>query len=61
MKAVELNELHEVSLIVASVGQCGRPLPLKKYIYLDFISKSKIEKVWEVLLNNIRELDGYGR
>ena len=53
--AVDLAERHGVILVVALVIQCSRPLPLKKFLYLDFVSKSKIAKVWEVLQDRICE------
>ena len=53
--AVELADRHGVCVLVASVGMCSRPAPLKRFTYLDFISKDKFKKVWKVLQDMISE------
>ena len=42
-----------VSIIVASMIPCPRPIPLKKFLCLDFIDTEKKEKVWEKLFTDV--------
>ena len=37
------------TVVVAAIGQCSRPVPLKCFLYLDFIDKHKRQIVWNKL------------
>ena len=47
------QESHECQLVVAAVGVCSRPEPLKSFLYLDFMESSKYSIVWGMLLETI--------
>ena len=52
--AVQLyQESRECQLVVAAVGVCSRPEPLKSFLYLDFMDPSKHSNVWGKLLETI--------
>ena len=40
-------------VIVIAFGTCSRPERIKKFLYLDFIDRSKRQKVWEMLTHEI--------
>ena len=48
-----LGEEGRCQVVVAAVGKCSRPEPLKSFLYLDFIDKSKQQAVVEKLVQTI--------
>ena len=55
--ALELHQAGRVPrLVVAAVDVCSRPHPLKTFLYLDFMDRSKRENVWGKLLEEISEM-----
>ena len=54
--AVQLHrEGRQCEVVVAAVEVCSRPPPLKPFLYLDFIDRSKFDTVWEMLLRTLRK------
>ena len=42
------------SIIVALVsGPCSRPMPLKKFLYLDFFDKEKRKGAWDMFTRTL--------
>lgn len=44
---------NKVTVVVAAVGTCSRPGPLRRFLYLDFIDKEKRRTVWDKLNGSI--------
>ena len=54
--ALQLSQEKRCQVVVAAFAACSRPDPLRRFLYLDFIERSKLRNVWEVLLKTISKL-----
>ena len=53
------HEGRQCEVIVAALEVCSRPPPLKQFLYLDFMDRSKFDTVWEMLTQKIRKGELY--
>ena len=54
--AVQLSSDKKCDVIVVAVGTCSRPPDLKRYLYLDFIDRTKRSNVWNKLEETLGKL-----